>query len=378
MQQFRKEREAVVPAALAMTAEACTGEEIDAAAWQQLTARAGDPNPFLERWFLRPSLTGLPEAASVRILRCGSAAGLHGLVPVRRRLSYDRHPVPHWATWLHDHMFCGTPLVEAGHQRAFWTAILDWLDAHAGPALFFHLHCLPTDGTVYAALREVVAEQRRPAAAVQTGERALLRSNLEPEAYFAASMSAKKRKELRRQYNRLAEEGVLAFERCTDADGLEAWIAAYLDLESTGWKGRNGSALAQSDAASRFFGDALHGAAEAGRLERIALTLDGRPIAMLANFLAPPGAFSFKTAYDERLARYSPGVLLQRENLALLAREDIAWTDSCAAADHPMIERIWREKREIARVSIAIGGTARRALCRRILRAETGAWPKGL
>ena len=82
------------------------------------------------------------------------------------------------------------------------------------------------------------------------------------------------------------------------------------------------------------------------------------------------GAFSFKTAYDERYARYSPGVLLQRENLDLLAREDIAWCDSCAAADHPMIERIWREKRAMVRVNVAIGGRLRRAAFRQILRAE--------
>ena len=77
---------------------------------------------------------------------------------------------------------------------------------------------------------------------------------------------------------------------------------------------------------------------------------------MLASFVAPPHAFSFKTAYDEELARFSPGVLLQLENLALLEREDIALTDSCAAPDHPMIDHIWRDRREIVKVSIPIGG----------------------
>jgi hypothetical protein len=81
---------------------------------------------------------------------------------------------------------------------------------------------------------------------------------------------------------------------------------------------------------------------------------------MLANFLAPPHAFSFKTAYDEDLARFSPGVLLQLENLALLDRDDIALTDSCAAPDHPMIDHIWRDRREIVKVSIPIGGRLRR------------------
>jgi hypothetical protein len=124
--------------------------------------------------------------------------------------------------------------------------------------------------------------------------------------------------------------------------------------------------------------DALAGAAAHRRLERLAITLDGTPIAMLANFVTPPGAYSFKTTYDERYARFSPGVLLQRENLDLLAREDIAWADSCAAADHPMIERIWREKRTIVRVSIAIGAPLRRAAAAAIFRAETRAKLEGL
>ena len=107
-------------------------------------------------------------------------------------------------------------------------------------------------------------------------------------------------------------------------------------------------------------------------------TLDGAPIAMLANLLTPPGAYSFKTTYDERLAKFSPGVLLQRENLDLLAREEIAWADSCAAADHPMIERIWREKRALVRVSIAVGGPIRRAAASAIFAAETRGKAQGL
>jgi hypothetical protein len=91
---------------------------------------------------------------------------------------------------------------------------------------------------------------------------------------------------------------------------------------------------------------------------------------MLANFLTPPGAFSFKTAYDEAYSRYSPGVLLQRENLAMLERQDIAWTDSCASAGHPMIDHIWRERRAIGHISIAIGGPLRRAIFRSLVRAE--------
>jgi len=43
-----------------------------------------------------------------------------------------------------------------------------------------------------------------------------------------------------------------------------------------------------------------------------------------------------------------------------------------------MIERIWREKRRIVRVSIAIGGPLRRAAGSAIFRAETRGKPQGL
>ena len=91
---------------------------------------------------------------------------------------------------------------------------------------------------------------------------------------------------------------------------------------------------------------------------------------MLASFLAPPVAFSFKTAFDEAYSRFSPGVLLQRENLEMLARPDIEACDSCAAADHPMIDQIWRERRAVGRLSIAIGGQARRLLFAQLAKAE--------
>ena len=206
----------------------------------------------------------------------------------------------------------------------------------------------------------------------------MLRSELDAETYLEQSLSGKKRKELRRQHRRLAEEGELAVERSEGSCGLAAWTEEFLALEHAGWKGEQGSALACEAATATLFREALKGAAARGRLERLAIRLDGRPLAMLATFLCPPGAFSFKTAFDESFARFSPGVLLQRENLDLLARTDIEWTDSCAAMDHPMIDHFWRERRVVARHNIAIGGKARRLLFNALARRETGSTPKGI
>jgi CelD/BcsL family acetyltransferase involved in cellulose biosynthesis len=349
----------------------------DVPAWDALALCAAEPNPFYESWYLLPALRAFDREGDVSLVRFEAGGELAGLIPLMRPNRYYRWPLPNLTNWVHGNCFLGAPLVAAGLERAFWQAFLAWADSHAGAALFLHLGHIPLEGPLHAALTAVLEEQGRYSALVYREDRALLRSELSPAAYFEESMSGKKRKELRRQHARLCELGDLRFERQCDAGDLGQWITQFLTLEAAGWKGRSGSALACDPGTATLFRDGLHGAAARGRLERLTLSLDGQPIAMLANFLTPPGAFSFKTAFDEAFSRFSPGVLLQRENLALLAREGIAWSDSCAAADHPMIDHIWRERRPIGRISIAIGGLPRRTIFRQLARAELARKPVG-
>lgn len=348
------------------------------AAWDALALCATEPNPFFESWYLLPALAAFDPTEDVALLRFEAGGELAGLMPLVRARSYYGRPVPHLASWLHANCFLGAPLVAAGLERPFWRALLTWADGHAGAGLFLHLRDLPLAGPLHQALGDVLDEQGRRAALVHREERAMLASDEAPEAYFEAALSGKKRKELRRQFARLSELGEVRVERSTDAEGLDAWIEAFLALELAGWKGLAGSALAAQPATAHLFRESIDGAARRSRLERLTLSLDGAPIAMLATFLTPPGAFSFKTAFDERYARYSPGVLLQRENLTILDRDEIAWTDSCAAADHPMIDHIWRERRAIGRLSITIGGRLRRAAFGLLARAELGHPPSGI
>ncbi len=346
-------------------------DECEIAAWDELARVAAEPNPFYESWYLLPSLRLFDPCSEVRLLWLEADGRVVGLLPLRREIRYYGHPLPHWRNWLHANVFLGSPLVACGFESEFWQELLAWCDRHVGAALFLHLAQVAADGPLHAALAGVLAESRRRHATVVREERAMLRSELSPEAYLERSLTGKKRKELRRQEKRLAELGELSVERSTDDNDVTAWVEEFLALERSGWKGEAGSALDCHIATRTLSLEALEGAARRGRLERLAVRLDGRPIAMLATFLCRPGAFSYKTAFDERYARFSPGVLLQRENLAMLAREDIAWTDSCAAAGHPMIDHIWRERRAIACVNLALGGAARQLLFRALAARET-------
>jgi CelD/BcsL family acetyltransferase involved in cellulose biosynthesis len=341
------------------------------AAWDRLTTVACEPNPFFEPWLLIPALRQWAAGKNAVIMAWYAEGRLAGLLPLARPKDYYGHRVPHLAGWLHPNAFCGAPLIAAGHEDAFWRALLAYCDRAAARALFLHLPKLPADGPALAALDRVLMESPRTHYTAERESRALLTGGGTAAAYLDAAMSAKKRKELRRQRNRLAEEGTLTFDRIEGGTGLEEWMAEFLTLESGGWKGAGGSALANAPDTRAFFTQALEGAAAADRLERLALRLDGRAIAMLANFITAPGAYSFKTAFDEDYARFSPGMLLQLENLALLERPGILWADSCAVEGHPMIERLWRDKRRMVSRNIAIGDPLRRALFRLLQAYET-------
>ena len=352
--------------------------------WRALALSAGQANPIYEAWYLLPSLSAFDTAGQVQLFLLfdnGRAVGerLVGLIPLTRASRYGRWPIAHISNWLHPNIFLGEPLITAGYEAAFWRALTRHFDAKAGGALFLHMNRHYADSASSRALAALAEADARPFALVQREERAFLSiDGTPPDAYAAAAMTGKKRKELRRQANRLAELGTVTrhrFEGLAAMDNLDQWLADFLMLEAKGWKGAAGSALACDERTVSLFRTALFGAAEAGRLQLLDIRLDDRPIAMLANFITPPTAFSFKTAYDEDYARFSPGVLLQMDNLALLNRADLVSCDSCAAPDHPMIDGIWRDRCTIARHSIGIGGRARQRLFAALLSAETRRMP---
>lgn len=340
------------------------------AKWDALADAASEPNAFAESWFLLPALRQFDAKGQVRLFALWDGEVLVGLMPLAAEARYGKWPIPHIQNWLHHNAFLGSPLVRQGYEKAFWAALLAQLDSEPGSACFGHFNGLVINGALSRALEEICSDDKRRVALVHREERAFLEGNATPEAYYEAAMRGKKRKELRRQKNRLAEEGELSFTRIEGDCDIDRWTNEFLALERRGWKGANGSALDCADTTRNLFRAALAGAAARGKLERLELRLNGHPLAMLANFHCAPGSFSFKTAFDENYARFSPGVLLQIENLDLLTRQNIDWCDSCAAEGHPMIDSLWTGRRGIGRYSVAIGGSARRALFGALLRAE--------
>jgi CelD/BcsL family acetyltransferase involved in cellulose biosynthesis len=326
--------------------------------WDAIAARPSEANAFAERWFMEASVRHLDVPADARMLVVRAEGQLIGMMPICIAPNYGRIPVRHVENWLHYNSFFGAPLVRRSFEAYFWHRALAMLDADPAMPSFLHLVALDSEGPLASALLRA----RKGAAIVHRSSRAMLQSDLSPTAYYEATVRKKKRKEIGRLQHRLAESGSVVFNRLSDANALDEWIDCFLALEASGWKGRDGAALANAAETEAFVRDALRGARAAERLEMIRLDVDGRAIAMLVNFMTPPGSFSFKIAFDEEFARFSPGVLIQLENLKVLEAPGIDWMDSCAVEDHPMINSLWHERREIVRVSVPLKGKRRRAM----------------
>jgi CelD/BcsL family acetyltransferase involved in cellulose biosynthesis len=347
-----------------------------AAEWQALASVASEPNCFAEPWFVAAGLRHLAEG-EIRLVEVREEGRLIGILPLCVAARYGRMGVAHVENWQHYHDFLGTPLIRAGAEQAFWSAIVGHLDGADWAPAFFHMSGLVEDGPVHRGLEAAARALGRGCPLVHRIVRAELASSLSPAAYYESHVRKKKRKELKRLQNRLVELGTVSCRSLEDNEDVGGWVDQFLALERAGWKGEAGSALGCAPATEAFFREAVAGAAAAGRLDFLRLDLDGRPIAMLVNFLTPPGAFSFKIAFDEAFARFSPGVLIQLENLRVLGRGDIAWMDSCAAEHHPMIDSLWGGRRSVVRVTIRLAGLRRGLIyygCRALELASAGRW----
>ncbi|HUD93217.1 GNAT family N-acetyltransferase [Sphingobium sp.] len=326
--------------------------------WTALADHAAEANPFYAPDMLDAALNHLAAGGDVRLIEARTDDGLIGLLPVVVRPRHGRLPIGCVSNWMHDHCFFGAPLIREGAELAAWRDFMVQLDAAPWARGFLHLDGIDAAGANAATIEALCVEQRRGWREIHRHDRAMLRSDLAANTYWETHVRSKKRKELRRLQKRLAELGTIEQRLLADPAELAEWCSEFLTLEASGWKGQQGTALACKPEHAAFFRAACAAACAAGRLHMLRIDLDGRAIAMLVNFRHCEGAFSFKIAIDETLGRFSPGVLIEIANLhAVQGDAAIGWMDSCAAADHPMIDGLWAERRTIVQYRIALRGT---------------------
>ncbi len=90
-------------------------------------------------------------------------------------------------------------------------------------------------------------------------------------------------------------------------------VRQYAELESSGWKGKEGTALTVNNTQGKFYTDLLERFAESGSALVYELRFNAKLVASRLLICSPGMVVILKTAYDESYSRYAPGRLLLRD-----------------------------------------------------------------
>ncbi|AZO36566.1 MULTISPECIES: GNAT family N-acetyltransferase [unclassified Mesorhizobium] len=329
-------------------------EELD-----YLSARTVEPNVFFNPRFLAPAMPRLEDReVRLAVIRDGDEYRdrLRLLVPFSVERPAMPLGVPVMRTWSSPFGPLGTPLVDRDDPIG---VIEDFFSMLSRPHLklpkVFVLPDMRLDGPVASLLTSFA--DSRGLTLVTTGrvERPVLESDADGEDYLKASLRSHHYREFRRLKRRLADLGKLEHIVARGPDEIRHAIESFLTLEAAGWKGRERTAMAIDRYRAAFAREAVHRLAEQDMCRIHLLTLDGRAIGCLVVFVEAGVAYTWKTAYDETLSDYSPGTLLMIEvTKQHLDDPNIVMTDSCAVPDHPVMSRLWSERKPMGTLVVGL------------------------
>ena len=336
--------------------------------WRELAARALEPNVFYEPAFAQPAAKIFGRDAGALLVWSGtSPRKLLGFFPARIEPRRYGLKLPVLAGWSHAYAPLGTPLIE---RDAAEPVIAAWL-AHLAddpelPGLVL-LPFLPVDGPFATALDAIVRRAQMPVADFNLHQRAQLVPDGDRLFYVERTVGQHKHKELRRYVRRLGDNGALLFTTATEPETVAGAIADFFKLETRGWKGKAGTAASLHDDIRNFITAAVNGLAAEGKIAINRIFIDGSAIAVTIMLRSADTAWFWKIVYDEKFAHYSPGVVLTFAVTEDLVEDTtLARTDSCAAANHPMIDHIWRERLTLCDRLIAVRPLASFSTIRRL------------
>ena len=331
--------------------------------WAELAQDAVDPNVYYEPWMLLPALRYLHSSRGLVFLLMFSLDPKHptvppllcGMFPFERQTHYRGLPCRVLRLLRPKYNRLCTPLVHREFVAECVTALIDWLEQSPDSCPLVEFRFIAGEGRFAQELHQQITERRLMAFQSECTVRALFKPMSSGESYLERALKGKRRKEFRRLENRLSEAGRIEY-RCLDPKGdAKPWITSFLELESRGWKGEMGSSLASQEDARRFFEESAQEAHRHGQLMMLGLFHENKAIALKCNFVSGHGSFAFKIAFDEEYGRYSPGMLLEMENVRRLhTMPEVAWMDSTADAQHFMINRLWIDRRTVETLVVSV------------------------
>ncbi len=303
--------------------------------WLDLLPRADAPNVFMQPRVLR-------AAASIRRLVTLLAweqhahgrrlAGYWGFSIGRPHLSVL--PITVLCGPATDHAYLSAPVIDRDRLDVTLHAMLDAVAVTPNLPNVVALESMSGSGATYEALIRVLKERDSGFCHLDGKNRPLFMPGGDGANYLEKALSSSSRKKLRQHRRRLAEKGRLETTVARAPADVCRAFEDFLTLEAKGWKGRRCTAMACCPDDAVFARNLVAALAQSGDACVYALELDGRPVGMQVVLRAGFAAFTWKTAYDETLGDFSPGMLLFEDyTKAFLTDSSVAFADSCAHDD---------------------------------------------
>jgi CelD/BcsL family acetyltransferase involved in cellulose biosynthesis len=326
--------------------------------WADLADHALEPNAFLEPVFALSAARLFPERSRPQFVVVWKEVA----APSRKRLMALLPIVPPGSVignrlaraWLHKQAALATPLLDRQNAAPALDALLGWFDRYLPATSGLVFPKVPRSGPFYEALVAAAQAAGRETKLLDEHERAAFLHGDDPDEAFERASSRKAFKELQRRRRRLEQLGRVEHWRFTSPEDIRQAVEDFLALEASGWKQGRGALLSQASLAT-FFRGAVRLLAREGKCQIHSLTLDGRPLAMGVVLESAGRAYFWKIAYDEAYRSQAPGVeLIRVVTNAQTARVDLDMTDSCAIANHPMIDRVWPGRIGICDIAVEL------------------------
>jgi CelD/BcsL family acetyltransferase involved in cellulose biosynthesis len=317
--------------------------------WHDLVQRADVPNVFMHPLLLRAAAGAKRVTAVLAWGAFGRERRLLGIWAFSAgRPRQSILPFPFLSAPAAEHGYLGSPAIDRDHLDETLAAMLDAIAAAPDLPNLIAVNAMRVEGATYDALLRVLTQRGSAPCQFESVQRPRLASERDAESYWQAALSSSSRKKLRQFRRRLGEKGTLQTRVLSEPAQVRGAFEQFLVLESQGWKGRRGTALASQPDDAAFARNMVGLLARTGEASMHVLELDGRPVSLQVVLHAGPAAYTWKTAYDEALGAFSPGTLLLEDyTKAFLGDPVIRFVDSCAHDDSGYMAA-WQERQTMA------------------------------
>ncbi|TCL72627.1 GNAT family N-acetyltransferase [Rhizobium sp. BK251] len=324
-----------------------------------LSNRAMEPNVFFTGRFLAPAMPRL-EDRQVKLALIRDDNGKRSRIRFLMPFSIEK---PGFSVgpsiirgWSNAFSPVGTPLIDSEEAAETIDNLFEALTSREArlPGVLV-LPDMRLNGLFTQMTKAVALGRDLPLTVANPYARPMLQSTEEADAYLRRAISSNHMREMRRQWRLLEEKGTVAYSVARQPKEIRHRLEEFLALEARGWKGKNRSALVLDRYHAAFAREAITNLSEVDAVRIHTIDLDGKAIASMIVLMMGGDAYTWKTAYNEDYARYSPGKLLMAELTEWhLDDPNIDRSDSCAIPDHPIMSRFWREREEMGTLVIGL------------------------